>query len=434
MSLALGLHVAMQQKCSVEMIHFADFVSLTALELDASVQQALTENPLLESTTSRCDVCGLFVCGGCWFPRPPSARVASGGRDDEFIDPGAGRREVQQRARIELSDGAAVVAAELVEACDERGVLAVPLATLTRRLGFDPSDVSLALQWLRHDLGPGVMADNLTHSLHLQLLALPACPTRTVAEQLLLHHTESLAAADYDAIAADLGISRRRVIDATMLITDELTLYPSVFPPSKEPRVRHPPPDITVSLDRAEGKLVAELAEDRFGLQIAGTASDVSAWHGRKKVKMLLAEARSLISRLERRRTTLRAITDIVVERQGAVFRGNPAVAAGVLTRAEVAQTIGVHESTVSRAVASRIVQCPDRSVLGLAELFDRSIGPKAVIADLVKSERQPMSDRALCDALASRGHDISRRTVAKYRSELGIPSSTDRRPKPSSG
>ena len=92
------------------------------------------------------------------------------------------------------------------------------------------------------------------------------------------------------------------------------------------------------------------------------------------------------------------------------------------LTRSELADIVGVHESTVGRAVANKSIMLPNGRIIPLSHLFDGSLAVKCVIEEIVLQESNPLSDQKIADLLQQRGHDIARRTVAKYRDAVGIP------------
>jgi RNA polymerase sigma-54 factor len=91
------------------------------------------------------------------------------------------------------------------------------------------------------------------------------------------------------------------------------------------------------------------------------------------------------------------------------------------LTRARVAKMMDVHESTVCRAVAGKYALLPSCRVVPLAKFFDSAAPIKQMIEDLVDRETQPLSDRAIAERLRGQGHNVARRTVAKYRNALEI-------------
>ena len=97
----------------------------------------------------------------------------------------------------------------------------------------------------------------------------------------------------------------------------------------------------------------------------------------------------------------------------------------GALTRAEVAAALGVHESTVSRATANKYVQIPNKEIVPFSHFFTASLSVKDVIQELIANEKTPLTDQDIVEILRGRGLEVARRTVTKYRGQLGILPST---------
>jgi RNA polymerase sigma-54 factor len=91
------------------------------------------------------------------------------------------------------------------------------------------------------------------------------------------------------------------------------------------------------------------------------------------------------------------------------------------MTRAMVAEELGVHESTISRAVSSKSIQLPSGKIVPISKFFDRSLQVRTIIKDLIAKEEKPLSDTKIACKLEEDGYNIARRTVAKYRSMEGI-------------
>ena len=91
------------------------------------------------------------------------------------------------------------------------------------------------------------------------------------------------------------------------------------------------------------------------------------------------------------------------------------------LTRASLAEELEVHESTISRAVASKSLQLPSGQIIPVSRFFDRSLHIRTALKKIIENETTPLSDTKVVKLLAEKGYNIARRTVAKYRSMEGI-------------
>ncbi len=135
------------------------------------------------------------------------------------------------------------------------------------------------------------------------------------------------------------------------------------------------------------------------------------------------------MNNIEQRQSTLLRISECISRFQEGFLRD------GVrelrpLTRALVAQEVGVHESTVSRATANKFVQLPNRKVIPFADFFTANLSAKEVIKQIIEkaaNDGETLTDKKIVEQLQDEGIRIARRTVAKYRAELGILPSTMR-------
>ena len=150
-----------------------------------------------------------------------------------------------------------------------------------------------------------------------------------------------------------------------------------------------------------------------------------------------LRQAENVLWAADQRGSTLLRCAQVIVERQSDFFRFGPE-ALRPLRMGEVAQELGLHESTVSRAVREKYLQCP-QGLYPLSWFFTRSAGTgegvsgtaaRKLLLRLIDGEdkAKPLSDQQLSEHMAREGCPISRRTVAKYREELGIPSASGRK------
>ena len=116
-------------------------------------------------------------------------------------------------------------------------------------------------------------------------------------------------------------------------------------------------------------------------------------------------------------------MTELVKGQRSYVLSGDPALL-HPQTQAEMSKMLGVHESTISRAVSDKSVQLPNRKIVPLKKFFDRSLPIRTTLLRLVENEDTPLTDTELAEELSLAGYNIARRTVAKYRAMEGILSS----------
>jgi RNA polymerase sigma-54 factor len=149
----------------------------------------------------------------------------------------------------------------------------------------------------------------------------------------------------------------------------------------------------------------------------------------REHVQQYLTRAREFIDNLNQRRKTLKLIIEAVAAEQGR-FLEEGTHALKPLTRLSVAHRLGLHESTVGRAVTGKYALIPAGDVIPCDMFFDASLSVKEVIKDLLAEEnpRKPYSDEQISIELSKRGIQIARRTVTKYREALKVPPAAQRR------
>jgi len=143
----------------------------------------------------------------------------------------------------------------------------------------------------------------------------------------------------------------------------------------------------------------------------------------RQHIREYVTRAKFFIDNINQRRQTILRITEVIVECQHD-FLEHGIQSLRPLTRAEVGERIGMHESTVSRATAGKFVLLPSGQVVPFAMFFTASLGTKDVIKEIIEAEDggRPVSDQEIVEKLADKhGIKLARRTVAKYREELKI-------------
>jgi RNA polymerase sigma-54 factor len=131
-----------------------------------------------------------------------------------------------------------------------------------------------------------------------------------------------------------------------------------------------------------------------------------------------MARAQMVVDALAQRWGTLRRIGEYLLRTQEDFITHGPLYLKPI-TQAALAKELGLHESTVSRAVKDKIVQMPDGHLVPLKAFFDPTLAAKEVIRTLQNSTNQPLCDREIAERLESKGLRLARRTVAKYRLEM---------------
>ena len=133
-------------------------------------------------------------------------------------------------------------------------------------------------------------------------------------------------------------------------------------------------------------------------------------------------KANLFIKCLQQRNNTMQRLLEKITRYQKAfINKGEKYI--HPMTRASLAKELGVHESTISRAVSNKTVQMPGGRIIPLAKFFDRSLGVRAELKEIIEIEnsKNPLSDKKIAGILKERGYEVARRTVAKYRSMEGI-------------
>lgn len=140
----------------------------------------------------------------------------------------------------------------------------------------------------------------------------------------------------------------------------------------------------------------------------------------REEMRQDLERASLFVKCLQQRNHTMqRLMQRLVAWQKDFIIKGEKHLRP--LTRAQLAKELGVHESTISRAVANKAVQLPSGRIIPLSDFFDRSLSARIVLKELIMHETKPLSDAELVKLMAQRGYEVARRTVAKYRAMEGI-------------
>ncbi|CAH2783018.1 MAG: RNA polymerase sigma-54 factor RpoN [uncultured Paraburkholderia sp.] len=325
----------------------------------------------------------------------------------------------------------------LIESLDDDGYLAATLeevlADLPEELEVDLDELNAALALL-HSFDPaGVGARSASECLKLQLLRLEPSPTRALALDIVAHYLELLAARDFTRLRKHLKASDDDLRDAHALIRS-LEPFPGAAYGKAE--ADYVVPDIMVR-KTAQGwqaelnpEVVPKLCINHLYANILrNNRGDPSSGSLRQQ----LQEARWLIKNIQQRFETILRVAQAIVERQKSFFVHGE-IAMRPLVLREIADTLGLHESTVSRVTTGKYMLTPF-GTLEFKYFFGSHVSTdtggaasstaiRALIKQLIGAEnaKTPLSDSRIAELLAEQGFVVARRTVAKYREALRIP------------
>jgi RNA polymerase sigma-54 factor len=429
-------------RISAAMVAASEMLELPSHALDSLVEEALADNPVLE----RLDGGECAVCRDRWTTRCPacSPGARSAGRADGLgltAAPAAGLdRSAPQgdadallalvRQTVRARD--LPVAEYVMASLDHHGRLDQAPADIAAALGTPEAAVLRVLAAVRQNGPPGIGAGSAAECLLLQLdaLGLAGDAVASIARSVIAGHLPALAKGHLAAIAAALGTSPDRVVQARQLIRDRLQPYPAFEGRAPRPEAAVVPDLVIREQPEAPGEFDVDLVEPRrLRVGIAARYLDGPAGRGRGDAGRLrdrVADARCLLGQLADRWETLQRVASCTVEWQKEFVRHGSG-ALRPLTRAEVAQALGLHQSTVSRATAGKYAMLPSRRIIPLAAFFSASGGLGDELRHLVAGEDRPLSDGELAARLGSRGYPVARRTVTKYRIRLGIAAAAQR-------
>ncbi len=379
-----------------------------------------------------------------------TTRGASRNNDSDDVDPGAWAHaqptmhehlhELLQLYPLGERDHAA--AQIVIEALDDDGYLREPLDELASAFEADPplseEELRVALRLVQTLDRPGVGARSLSECLGLQLDAMPAeTPGRAAARAIVAHHLERLARREHAELQKQLGCSAEELRRACALVR-RLDPKPGQFYTRVDDN--YVIPDVIVR--RVKGRWVATINPAVLPrARIHRVYAELFAQSGGagSPLGQQLQEARWLLRNAEQRFTTIQRVAQCIVSYQKAFFDYGE-IALKPLVLSKLAEELGLHESTVSRASSNKYMATP-RGIFEFRHFFPRELATetggrcsaaavRALIKEIIEQEdvRNPLSDVALAKMLAQEGMIVARRTVAKYRNLLKVPPAQLRR------
>jgi RNA polymerase sigma-54 factor len=343
---------------------------------------------------------------------------------------------ISQLSLTQLSERDQRLVTLLIDSLDDDGYLHQDLGELAGilppELEIEIEELHVALKHLQNLDPPGVGARNLGECLALQLEALPgSTPYRAQALDVVRHHLDVLAARDFVKLKKLLRCEDEVLRGAKNLITG---LNPRPAGSYSSGDTRYIVPDVI--LKKIKGVWLAALNPDAMPrLRINRLYADILQRNrdaGHQQLASQLQEARWLIKNVQQRFDTILRVAQAIVDRQRHFFEHGE-VAMRPLVLREIAETLDLHESTVSRVTTQKFMFTP-RGIFELKYFFGShvttetggaasSTAIRALIKQLVSAEnaKKPLSDSQISEILGEQGIVVARRTVAKYRESMQI-------------
>jgi RNA polymerase sigma-54 factor len=466
MKQTLNLKLSQQLIMTPQLQQSIRLLQLSTLELNQELGNFLADNPLLErddvepealpaplsgplrdeyvataaeapATDSPADSPAEFD----WLDSPSGPRRD----DDEDSDysqqaasmPSLREHLMEQLGMTRLSARDMSLVNTLIAALDERGYLSDSLEEIAEllppELEVDPDELEIALKYLQNFDPIGVGARTPAECLGLQLKALPRdTPARGLAIRIVKEHLDELAARDFTRLKRQLRCDDQSLRDAHQLIRS-LNPYPGAAYASNE--TRYVVPDVIVK--KVKNAWVATLNPDAMPkLRINRMYAQIlqNKQHAPDgQLSTQLQEARWLIKNVQQRFDTILRVSQAILKRQHQFF-DHGEVAMRPLVLREIAETLELHESTVSRVTTQKFMATP-RGIFELKYFFGSHVATdsggacsataiRALLKQLVSAEdrSKPLSDGRLAQILGQQGIVVARRTVAKYRDSLRVP------------
>ena len=381
-------------------------------------------------------------------------------RDDEYYTPTAVNEKslqeflTDQLGELELDETQQMIARAIVGNIEDNGYLRRSAAEIADDVTFndgyvvDAQQVEQMLEVVQSLDPPGIAARNLRECMMLQLQRKPRNAEVEMALTMVDKYFDEMGAMRFDSIGRKMGVTKEQLEEVfKRQIRRGLNPFPGNAFESRMDSSQQVTPDFDVEIDEDNDRLTVTLRNNIPTLQISESYAlmnerykktdslSVKETKEKKQIQDAFQRASMFIEVLKQRQETLFNTMSAIVKCQRDYFMSGDERDLKPLGQQQIADMIGKDVSVVSRAVSNKYVQLP-WGIKSLKSFFSEDINGASrheVYEDLKKlidaeDKAHPLSDDALCDRLKEMGYKLERRTVAKYREALKIPSSSVRR------
>lgn len=441
-------HQTQRPLTSAHLTQTMSLLHLSADELRESVERELSLNPALEQVEPpACPGCGRVLA------RPGTCPVCAAKNDEVvvFISPlemfgsstsVSGRDPYQETEHEDVPESLSLaahllrqvgpdldpadrpLAAHLLTALDDDGLLASDPAEVAAYFHIPRLRVERVRELIQRAEPFGCASTSPGESLLIQLQILKESREIPPAAETCLLHFNLLARRQFQTLAEQTGFGEDEVEEAARFISANLNPYPARahWGGANAPQPVYRTPDVVIRLSGAT--LVVEIAQPFAGsLRVnplfqqalrEASPEKLEAWQDD------LERARLLVKCAAQRAGALEGVmTRLARTQREFILHGESKLRP--LTRATLARELGLHESTISRAVSGKSVQLPSGRIVPLAMFFEKHLNIRATLRELVRRESRPLTDDELAEHLGRAGFVVARRTVSKYRAMEGI-------------
>jgi RNA polymerase sigma-54 factor len=418
----LGLKIKPTARLAPQLHQALSLLQLNQSQLDAHIRECLESNPTLDLDRHRGPAGADFTAWTC-----QAIRLT-----DHLLDQAALLAATPRQYRL---------AEAIIHALDDRGYVADTLIEIASSAELTPPaavhEVEQVLGWIQQFEPTGIAATSVHDCLTRQLQQQPASRVKDLALRLLNEAHGPLERLDLDAMMDQCQADVAAIQEALRCLQQ---LDPAPGLGWADERQQQITPDLRFHLIEGKWQVEVHPASQPSLALSPHYVSLVKQVKGKDKryLQQALQQARELIDGLSLRAQTLHRVASHLANHQSAFLSEGPA-ALQPLTQVQLAEQLALHPSTVSRAIRDKYALTP-RGTIALRQLFSVALpastesvsaaAAQAMIGRTIAAElpTQPWSDRQLAAHLSQHGLPLSRRTVTKYRQQLGIPGSTQRR------
>ncbi|MEP3855959.1 MAG: RNA polymerase factor sigma-54 [Porticoccus sp.] len=477
MKASLQLKIGQQLTMTPQLQQAIRLLQLSSLDLHQEIQQNLYDNPLLELAEESENLAAETATGknedidsatrdlnsSEWDSKIPTDLPVDANWDDIYQpsttirNTGADTRDfdsvhnvteslqdhlIWQLNLTPMSPKDYLIGEIIIDSIDSRGMLTAPVEEIWAALDdeIELDEVLAVVHRIQQFDPPGVAATSLAECLLIQLNQFsPDTPLINEAIQLVTDHLELVGQRNFRQMEKITGLPHEILENAILLIQ---TLSPNPGDAIRNDDIEYVVPDVRVT--KVDNHWKVSLNEDitprlSINQQYAQLIRRADSSQDNTFLKNHLQEAKWFLRSMESRNDTLMRVTSCIIELQQGFLEQGP-VAMKPMVLADIAERLDLHESTISRVTTQKYIDTP-QGVFELKYFFSSHVSTdaggecsstaiRAMLKKMVSAENpgKPLSDNKLTALLQEMGIQVARRTVAKYREGMGIPSSSERK------